>query len=121
MAADSVFVGNLTQIALDNDDFRYVVYTGQKQQIVVMSVPVKGSIPSEVHPENDQLFRVESGRGILTIGKTTQTHYAFSTGTTMVIPAGTYHEVRNTSNQPLKLSTVYTPPHHHYADYNKTD
>jgi mannose-6-phosphate isomerase-like protein (cupin superfamily) len=119
MATDSLFLGNLTEIALENDDFRYVVYTGHKQQIVVMSVPPKGSIPREVHPENDQLFRVESGKGILSVGN--DTHYAFSTGTTIVIPAGTYHKIQNSTDQPLKLSTIYTPPHHHYATYNKTN
>lgn len=118
---DSVFVGSLTDIALANEKFRYVVYTGSRQQLVVMSVPVNGKIPKEVHSDNDQLFRVESGMGVLTIGQAPHiTHYAFSPGTTMVIPAGTYHEIRNTHTQPLKLSTIYTPPHHDSARYDQS-
>ena len=39
----------------------------------------------------------------------------------MVVPAGTYHNVINTSpTKPLKLYTIYTPPQHPDGTVHKT-
>ena len=38
-----------------------------------------------------------------------------------VVPAGTHHNVNNTSkSDPLKLYTVYSPPHHPDGTVHKT-
>jgi mannose-6-phosphate isomerase-like protein (cupin superfamily) len=42
-------------------------------------------------------------------------------GDAVVVPAGTYHNVINTSStQPLKLYTIYTPPQHADGTVHKT-
>ena len=42
-------------------------------------------------------------------------------GDVVVVPAGTYHNVINTSNTaPLKLSTLYSPPNHPEGTVHKT-
>lgn len=78
-----------------------------------MSLKPSEDIPMEIHPENDQFFRIEKGNGILIIGKDEEQQYDFHDGSAFVIPANTWHRVVNTSSQEyLKLYTIYSPPHH---------
>ncbi|MGB9707095.1 MAG: cupin domain-containing protein, partial [Microgenomates group bacterium] len=35
-------------------------------------------------------------------------------GDAVVVPAGAQHNVINTGSEPLKLYTIYAPPHHRY-------
>ena len=47
--------------------------------------------------------------------------YALADGSALVIPAGTEHNVINTSStEALKLYTVYTPPEHPDGTIHKT-
>ena len=64
----------------------------------------------EVHSENDQFFRFEEGEGKVIIDST---EYTVKDGDAVIVPAGTQHNVINTSQEnPLKLYTLYSPPHH---------
>lgn len=93
----------------DNRDFRRVVYTGKHLQLVLMSIPVDGEIGEEIHDEGDQFFRVEEGEGEVMIdGRTTR----IASGSAIVIPAGARHNIVNAGDEPLKLYTLYGPPHH---------
>lgn len=53
---------NIEQLTLENGDFRKVLYTLQGMQLVLMSLKPGEEIGAEVHPENDQFFRFESGK-----------------------------------------------------------
>jgi mannose-6-phosphate isomerase-like protein (cupin superfamily) len=47
--------------------------------------------------------------------------YELADGSALVIPAGTEHNVINTSStEPLKLYTLYTPPEHPDGTVHKT-
>lgn len=37
-----------------------------------------------------------------------------------MIPSGTWHNVINTGNRPLKLYAIYAPPEHPYGIVHKT-
>lgn len=101
---------DIEQATLENTDFRRVLYTGHHSQLVLMSLAPEEEIGLEVHPENDQFFRFEAGQGLVIID---DQKYAVSDGSAVVVPAGAQHNIINTSStEPLKLYTLYMPPHH---------
>ena len=101
----------------DNMDFRRVLYTGKYLQLVLMALKPGEEIGTEVHPENDQFFRVDSGSGVVTIdGKDSK----ISDGYAVVVPAGARHNIKNDGDQPLKLYTLYGPPDHKDKTVHKT-
>jgi len=102
------YVQDLESLAIENQNFRQVLYTANNCQLVVMSLKPKEEIGEEVH-QLDQFFRVEEGTGELMIDNVRTT---INAGSAMVVPAGAKHNVTNTGDYPLKLSTVYAPPNH---------
>jgi len=104
------FNDNIEGLTLENDDFRKVLYTASHSQLVLMSLAPKEDIGLEVHEENDQFFRFESGRGRVIIDGN---EYEVKDGSAIVVPAGAEHNVVNTSGgEALKLYTIYSPAHH---------
>lgn len=112
------YAGNIEEKTRDNDYFREVLYTAAHSQLVVMSLLPNEDIGSEVHPDNDQFFRFETGEGKVIIdGDET----FVSDGTAVIVPAGSEHNVINTSSsQPLKMYTIYSPAHHPDGTVHKT-
>ncbi len=95
---------------VDNNDFRRVLYTGKHTQLVLMSLAPNEEIGMEIHNDNDQFFRFESGAGKVVIDDTT---YQVKDGSAVIVPAGARHNVINTSDKTsLNLYTLYSPPHH---------
>lgn len=100
---------NIEGLTIENTDFRRVLYTGAHMQLVLMSLAVGEEIGLEVHEGNDQFFRFEKGEGKVIVG---ETEYTVADGDTVIVPAGTQHNVINTGNDALKLYTIYSPAHH---------
>lgn len=103
------FVGDIEKQTTENQDFRRVLYTGHHTQLVLMAIQPGEEIGEEVHEDTDQFFRVEHGEGEVVIDS--QSH-PIRDGSAIVVPAGARHNVRNTGGQPLRLYTLYSPPHH---------
>ena len=104
------FDGNIEELTLENDDFRKVLYTAGHSQLVLMSLKPKEDIGLEVHEDNDQFFRFESGQGRVIIDGN---EYEVKDGSAIVVPAGAEHNVVNSSgSEALKLYTIYSPAHH---------
>ena len=104
------FNANIEEQALQNSDFRHVVYTGKHSQLVLMSLKPKEDIGMEVHEDGDQFFRIDRGEGKCVIDGN---EYEISDGSAIVVPAGAEHNVINTSEtDDLKLYTIYSPAHH---------
>ncbi|HET9424712.1 MAG TPA: cupin domain-containing protein [Gemmatimonadaceae bacterium] len=111
------FVGDIEGRTERNRDFRRVLYTGPKMQLVLMSLAPGEDIGEEVHEDTDQFFRLEQGNGVVSIdGRDT----LIEGGMAIVIPAGTRHNVRNTGDCPMKLYTLYAPPHHADGTVHRT-
>lgn len=53
---------NIEQLTLENNNFRKVLYTTNGLQLVLMTLKPGEEIGAEIHPENDQFFRFESGK-----------------------------------------------------------
>ena len=104
------FAGNIEEQTLANTNFRKVLYTASHSQLVLMSLRPNEEIGMEVHEDNDQFFRFESGQGKVEIDGNV---YDVKDGSAIVVPAGAEHNVRNTSSErELKLYTIYSPAHH---------
>lgn len=109
---------DIEQASIDNDNFRKVLSTTDREQLVVMSLRPSEDIGTETHPETDQFIRIERGTGEAVLdGK----RHALKDGSALIVPAGTEHNIKNTSSTaPLKLYTVYSPPHHKAGTVHKT-
>jgi mannose-6-phosphate isomerase-like protein (cupin superfamily) len=104
------FVTNIEKDTLENNNFRKVLYTSAYGQVVVMSLLPNEEIGMEVHETTDQFFRVDSGEGKVIIDGEES---LITDGFAVVVPAGSNHNVINMSSEkPLKLYTIYMPPHH---------
>lgn len=104
------FFANIEKAALANNNFRQVLYTAKHSQLVLMSLKPKEEIGMEVHPDNDQFFRFEKGKGKCIIDGN---EYALTDGVAIVVPAGAQHNIINVSEtEELKLYTIYSPAHH---------
>ena len=104
------FNANIEQLTLENNNFRKVLYTLKGMQLVLMSLKPGEEIGAEVHPENDQFFRFESGKWRVLIDESV---YEVEDGSVIIVPKGSNHNVINTSDtEELKMYTIYTPAHH---------
>ena len=65
---------DIEQQTKGNTDFRRVLYTGKHLQLVLMSLKPGEEIGAEVHPDNDQFFRVDSGSGVVGVGDVLTMH-----------------------------------------------
>lgn len=103
------YITNIEKDSLENNNFRKVLYTAKYSQLVLMSLKLNEEIGEEIH-NLDQFIRIEKGKGKAVLdGKETE----IEDGTAIVIPAGTAHNIINTSaEEELKLYTIYSPPNH---------
>ena len=112
-------VRNIEEETVDNDNFRKVLFTGNYLQLVLMSLKPNEEIGNEVHNDSDQFFRIDKGKGKLVIDE--KDEYSIEDGNSIVIKAGTHHNIINTSNnEDLKLYSIYAPKHHPEGTIHKT-
>ncbi len=117
------FVIDITRATKQNNNFRLALWTGKHLQLTLMSINVGEDIGLEIHPDLDQFFRVEQGRGMVRMGDrkdnlnfqaNVRDDFAF------IVPAGKWHNVINTGNVPLKLYSIYAPPQHPFGTIHET-
>lgn len=109
------FVVNIEQATKQNKAFRRVIWTGNHLQLTLMSIPIRGDIGLEIHPNIDQFIRIEQGRGMVKMGDSKNNldfQRPVSPGFAFIVPAGTWHNLINTGNRPIKLYSIYAPPQH---------
>jgi mannose-6-phosphate isomerase-like protein (cupin superfamily) len=112
------FCSNIEKDTLENENFRKVLYTSKHSQLVLMSLAPNEEIGMEVHPDNDQFFRIEKGNGKCIIDGN---EYKVSDGSAVIVPAGAEHNVINiSSSEELKIYTIYSPAHHKDGVVRKT-
>ena len=103
------YVINIEKLSLENENFRRVLYTAKNSQLVVMSLKPGEDIGEEVH-QLDQFIRCERGEGTAVLDGVS---HSISDGFVVVVPAGTRHNIVNTSpTESLKLYTLYSLPNH---------
>jgi mannose-6-phosphate isomerase-like protein (cupin superfamily) len=111
------FIADIESLTEENTDFRRVLYTGKKMQLVLMALQPGEEVGEEVHEDRDQFFRIEEGEGEVVIdGKRTSVEENHA----IIVPAGARHNVINTGDAPLLLYTLYAPPEHRDGLIQKT-
>jgi mannose-6-phosphate isomerase-like protein (cupin superfamily) len=109
------WIVNIEALTTGNEQFRVAHWTGKKLQMTVMSIEPGGEIGLEVHPEGDQFIRVEEGEGRVVMGETKDKltfDKKVSDDWAILIPAGHWHNILNTGDEPLKVYVLYAPPEH---------
>lgn len=106
---------DLEQATVQNEDYRHIAWSGTYLQVSLMSIEPGGSIGLEAHPETDQFIRLDAGHGVAKMGPSAEQldwEQEVSDGWCVLVPAGMWHDVVNTGDEPMRLYTVYAPVHH---------
>ncbi len=107
----------IVQLARENEDFRREVATGERSQVVVMTIPPGGEIGDEVHEGIDQMLLFVEGEAEAIVGGETR---QVGGDELVLVPGGTRHNFVNTGPGPLRLVTVYSPPEHAPGTVHRT-
>ena len=111
------YCADIEELTEENTDFRRVLYSGTKLQLVLMSLQPGQEIGGEIHADTDQFFLFEDGKGCVVIDGVT---HKVGAGDGVIVPAGAHHNVICTGHDPLKLYTIYGPSHHRDQLVQKT-
>lgn len=108
-------VVDIEQATLQNDTFRTTLWSGRHLQLTVMSIEPGDDIGLEMHADVDQFLRVEEGSAKVEMGPARE-DLSFSRDVeddwAILVPAGTWHNITNTGQGPLKVYSLYSPPNH---------
>ena len=111
------YITHIEEATVKNSLYRQVLFTAKNSQLVLMSLKPGEDIGEEVH-ELDQFIRFEAGEGKVVLDGE---GHVVRDGMAVVIPAGTRHNVINTSQDlDLKLYSLYSPPEHKVGTMNRT-
>ena len=114
---------NINHATNMNENFRTTLWTGRHLQLTLMSIPACGEIGAEMHSDVDQFIRIESGRAKVLTGScrcNLQEMACVDSNYAIILPAGTWHNIVNIGNRPLKLYSLYAPPKHPRGTVHKT-
>ncbi len=117
------FVVNIEKATMSNCYYRTALWTGKHLQVSLMSINVGQDIGLEIHPYTDQFIRVEEGYGLVVIGDSKERMEFQSPiydNCAIIIPAGKWHNIINLGEKPLKLYSIYAPPHHPHGTIHET-
>lgn len=107
----------------ENKNYRTTAWTGKYLQVTLMSIPVGESIGLEAHPETDQFLRLDAGKGHCVMGPSKDDlpfQQDVEDGWSVQVPAGTWHDIINTGDEPMQVYAVYAPSHHAQGIVQKT-
>lgn len=109
------YVVNIEDVTKQNDKFRMAKWTGKNLQMTLMSIEPGGEVGLEVHDDHDQFLRVEDGVGFVQMGDAEDSltfERNVENDDAVLVPAGAWHNITNTGQQPLKLYSIYAPAEH---------
>lgn len=110
------YILNIEKETLKNEDYRRVLYTTKKSQLVLMNIAAGDEIGEETH-DLDQFIRIEAGDAEVIMDDIV---HEVSADHAFIVPAGMKHNVINTGEVDLKLYTLYAPPEHKDGLIEKT-
>lgn len=116
-------VVNIESATKQNDTFRTALWTGSHLQLTLMSINVNDDIGLEIHPDVDQFIRIEQGEGLVRLGNRSDNltfQQRVGPSDAVIVPAGTWHNVINVGNVPLKVYSIYAPPKHPHGTVEQT-
>lgn len=117
------YVVDIEKDTLENPNFRTTRWTGKNIQLTLMTIPVSGDIGLEVHETHDQFLRLEQGTGRVQMGPT-KDQLSFEREVradwAVFVPAGTWHNITNIGDEPIRLYAIYGPPDHRHGTVHAT-
>ena len=116
-------VVNLNCLAKQNPYYRTTLWTGTHLQITLMCIPPHEDIGLEIHCDVDQFISIEDGCALVMMGKSKNClnyQQKANCHDAVIVPAGTWHNVINTGDTPLKVYSIYAPPQHPFGTVHKT-
>lgn len=120
---DNPYVVDIQEATVENNTFRTALWTGANLQLTVMSLQPGDDIGLEVHEDHDQFLRVEEGVGFVQMGPN-ENELDFEANVeddfAIFVPAGSWHNVTNTGDIPLKLYSIYAPGEHPRGTVHET-
>ncbi len=115
--SQKTYAEDVVKLAQANENFRQVLFTTERSQLVLMAIQPGEEIGAEVHEGIDQVLAFVAGEGEAVLAGES---HAVRAGSVVVVPGGTRHNFINKGNTPLKLYTVYTPPEHADGTIHRT-
>lgn len=97
---------DLVSAGIENESFRRVVRTLVSQQVTVSSLDVNQDI-GRAPLATSQVFIVVAGEGVAEVGNES---FQISPGVAVMVSSGVNYNIRNTSDQKLKLYGIHSPP-----------
>lgn len=117
------FVFDIEEATVGNDKFRVAKWTGSNLQMTLMAIEVGDDIGLEVHEDHDQFLRIEQGLAKVVMG-TSEDNLDFEQiaegDFAIFVPAGTWHNIINIGDEPLKLYSIYAPSEHPFGTIHAT-
>lgn len=121
--AGKPYVVNIEELTTENKNYRTAQWTGEFLQMTTMAIPVGGEVGLEIHKDTDQFLRIEAGKAKVLMG-TTKENLDFEKEAeddfAVFVPSGYWHNILNIGNEPLKLYSIYAPPHHPVGTVHET-
>lgn len=108
---------NIDDATENNKEYRKTIWLGEFMKVNTMSIPQGREIGGEIHSEQDQFIKIESGRALVTFGKSEEEitlERAIDDDYAIIVPAGTWHNIKNIGNSDLKLISIYAPANEIY-------
>lgn len=106
---------NIDKQTKQNTNYRKALWTGEYLQVTLMCIPPGGDIGLEFHPDTDQFIRIEQGCALVKMGcekHCLNQRQTANPDSAVIIPAGTWHNIINIGHCPLRVYSIYAPPHH---------
>lgn len=126
MSADqgpNPYVVNIEDLTKQNNNYRTAEWTGTYLQMTTMSIEVGGEVGLEVHNDTDQFLRIEAGKAKVVMGPAKDNldqEWEAEDDFAIFVPSGTWHNIINVGDEPLKLYSIYAPPHHAHSTVHET-
>lgn len=98
---------NLRELAIASHDFRRVIATGLRTQIITISLSPNEEIGSEMHPVSEEILFIVSGTAKAVVDEKT---FDVRGGDAILLPAGSVHNLTNTGSTNLAVITIASPP-----------
>ena len=117
------FIVDINRATLQNNNYRTTLWTGDLLQLTLMCIPPGGDIGLEIHHDTDQFLRIEEGQGLVQMGNSRSNlniRQPVFKDSAIFVPVGTWHNITNIGTTPLRLYSIYAPPHHPHGTVHRT-
>ena len=116
------FVANIEEATRANSNYRTTLWTGNNLQVTLMTIQPGHDVGLEVHMTTDQFLRIEDGKATVYLGDSRENLQSWEADNddAVIVPAGTWHNLVNSGDRPLKVYSIYAPPQHPHGTVHAT-